>query len=203
MNDKLAAVLQELEAFGEANDAREMDRSRRMLNITRDTGEFLLLLARAVEARRVLEIGTSNGYSTLWLADAVRPLNGVVMTVDRSPFKAEMARENFRRAGLESWIKSHLGDATDFLKQLPDGAFGLIFLDSDRHQYVGWWSDLQRVLALGGLMVVDNAVSHAGEMEDFVRLVQHTPGYLTSLAPIGNGELLVLKEPTRQQRIEE
>ena len=71
MNEKLTTLLAELEAFGEANDAQTTERAERMLNITRDTGEFLLLLIRAQKAKRVLEIGTSNGYSTLWLAHAV------------------------------------------------------------------------------------------------------------------------------------
>ena len=65
---ELAALLAELEAFGKHNDATITDRPRRMLNITRDTGEFLAVLVIAMNARRVLEIGTSNGYSTLWLA---------------------------------------------------------------------------------------------------------------------------------------
>ena len=68
-----------------------------MMNITHDTGEFLLLLARAVEARRILEIGTSNGYSTLWLGEAVRPLGGIVVTIEQSLAKIEMARGNFAR----------------------------------------------------------------------------------------------------------
>jgi predicted O-methyltransferase YrrM len=194
MNQKLATLLNELEVFGKTNDATVNDRSRKMLNITRDTGEFLLLIARAIEARRILEIGTSNGYSTLWLAYAVQQLSGMVITVERSQFKADMARENFERLNMVPWIKQHVGDATDFLKQQTDNSFGLIFLDSDRGQYVGWWNDLQRVMALGGLMVVDNAVSHANEMKNFVDLVQATPGYLTSLVPVGNGELLVLKQ---------
>lgn len=194
MNQKLATLLNELEEFGKTNDATVTDRSRKMLNITRDTGEFLLLMARAIEARRILEIGTSNGYSTLWLAFAVQPLSGTVTTVERSQVKADMARENFERVSLVPSIKQHVGDAGDFLKQQADNSFGLIFLDSDRSQYVGWWSDLQRVLALGGLMIVDNAVSHASEMKNFVEVVQQTPGYLTSLVPVGNGELLVLKQ---------
>jgi hypothetical protein len=68
----------EPERFGEANDAATNGRPRRMLNITRDTGEFLAVLVRATAARRVLEIGTSNGYSTLWLAGAVRDIGGSV-----------------------------------------------------------------------------------------------------------------------------
>ena len=76
MSEPLETVKSELERFGAANDAATQERSRRMLNITRDTGAFLAVLVRATAARRVLEIGTSNGYSTLWLADAARAIGG-------------------------------------------------------------------------------------------------------------------------------
>ena len=85
-------------------------------------------------------------------------------------------------------------DAGQVLKQQADNSFGLIFLDANRQQYVNWWNDLRRVLALGGLLVVDNAVSHAGEMQGFVEVVRKTPDYLTALVPVGNGELMILKE---------
>lgn len=194
MNGKLTALLAELEAFGEANDAAMTDRARRMLNITPDTGEFLLLLIRAQKAKRVLEIGASNGYSTLWLAHAVEPLDGRVTTLELSPRKAEMARANFARAGMQSRIDLHLGDAGDFLKAQARETFDFIFLDSERSEYVGWWNNLQRVLVAGGLLVVDNAVSHAREMENFSARVRETPGYLTSLVPVGKGEFVILKE---------
>lgn len=194
MNPKLAALFQELETFRQVNDARETESARRMLNITHDTGELLVLLARAVDARRILELGTSNGYSTLWLAYAVQPMEGRVITVERSPYKAELARENFKRASLEAWIDLHLGDAGDFLKQQADQSFGLVFLDCERKRYVEWWSDLRRVLVPGGLLIADNAVSHAHEIEPFKQIVQRTPGYFVSIVPVGNGELVVLKE---------
>ena len=78
MNNQLQSLLAELEQFGRANDSETTERPRRMLNITRATGEFLAVLVRATGARRVLEIGTSNGYSTLWLADAARVIGGAV-----------------------------------------------------------------------------------------------------------------------------
>ena len=71
-----------------------------MLNITRDTGEFLAVLVRATLARRVLEIGTSNGYSTLWLASAARAIGGSVTTVEQSDYKVGLASANFARSGL-------------------------------------------------------------------------------------------------------
>ena len=104
MSESLQLLLTELEHFGAANDSAIAERPRRMLNITPETGELLSVLVRAMSARRVLEIGTSNGYSTLWLADAVRATGGAVTTVELSDYKAELARQNFRRSGLGSWI---------------------------------------------------------------------------------------------------
>ncbi len=194
MTEQLLKILRELESFGNENDARATSRSQKMLNITPATGEFLLLLIRATKAKRVLEIGTSNGYSTLWLAQAVQPLGGRVTTVDKSSYKVEMARANFARAGMQQWIDSQLADAGDYLKKVAAGSFDLAFFDSERQEYVGWWPDVQRVLVAGGLLVADNAVSHAQELEPFRQAVLSTPGYLTSLVPVGKGELLILKQ---------
>src|SRR6516165_10299247 len=104
VTDPLDSVLAELEQFGKANDASITERARRMLNITRDTGEFLAVLVRATLARRVLEIGTSNGYSTLWLASAARTIGGTVTTVELTDHKVGLASANFARAGLASCI---------------------------------------------------------------------------------------------------
>src|SRR6476661_228898 len=98
VTDPLDCVLVELEQFGKANDASAAERTRRMLNITRDTGEFLTVLVRATLARRVLEIGTSNGYSTLWLASAARAIGGSVVTIELSEYKIALAAANFARA---------------------------------------------------------------------------------------------------------
>jgi len=194
MDAALAALLAELEAFGNANDERATDRRARMLNITPDTGEFLTVLVRVTRAQRVLEIGTSNGYSTLWLAHAVQPLSGHITTLELSPQKAAMAGTNFARAGLQDWITQHVLDAGDFLQAQPAGSWDLIFLDAERPHYSGYWPHIQRALKPGCLLVVDNAVSHAREVAGFVAMVKQSAGYTTSLVPVGKGEFVVLKE---------
>ena len=189
----LMELLAELEDFGQRNDATITERPRRMLNITRDTGEFLSVLVKAMDAKRVLEIGTSNGYSTLWLAKAARDIGGAVTTVELSEYKVGMARANFARSGLERAITLVHDHAAAVLKRTADGALDLVFLDSERPEYPGWWADLRRVLRPGGLLVVDNATSHAEQLAPFVALVTADPAFSTSLVPVGNGEFLAVK----------
>jgi predicted O-methyltransferase YrrM len=163
-----------------------------MLNITADTGPFLSILIQNCKARRVLEVGTSNGYSTLWLADALTRTDGTVVTIELQDHKVAKAKENFVRSGLNERIQQIQGDAGEYLKKAARESFDLIFLDSDREQYADWWSDLMAVLKPGGLLVVDNATSHAHELREFNSIVEQSQ-FMSSLVPLGNGELLILK----------
>jgi predicted O-methyltransferase YrrM len=193
VSDSVETLKVELERFGEANDRSTNERPRRMLNITRETGEFLSVLVRATVARRVLEIGTSNGYSTLWLAEAARAIDGAITTVEFSDYKLGLASANFQRSGLASFITLVHDDAGRLLQRSAQSAFDFVFLDSERSEYPGWWPQLRRVLRPGGLLVVDNAISHAGEMVPFVALLKADPLFATSLVPVGNGEFLAVK----------
>jgi predicted O-methyltransferase YrrM len=94
MDTALTALLDELARFGDDNDARETERPKRMLNITPDTGRLLSILIRSAGATRVLEVGTSNAYSTIWLADVVRETGGRVTTLESNPGKVTLARAN-------------------------------------------------------------------------------------------------------------
>lgn len=194
MQADLKILKAELERFGEENDSAHTERSQRMLNITRDTGEFLSVMVRAMAARHVLEIGTSNGYSTLWLAEAASSLDGLVMTVERSATKAKMAAHNFSRSGLTEQIRMIQDEAGRVLEQTEDTSVDLLFLDSERSEYVGWWQQLRRVLRPGGLLIVDNALSHQRELAPFIDLVATDPQFTTSLVPVGKGEFLTVKD---------
>lgn len=193
MNEALSQLLAELEQFGQANDASTVERGRRMLNITRDTGEFLAVMVATANAKNILEIGTSNGYSTLWLADAASHTGGSVTTVEVAADKAAMAADNFRKAGLEHLIHQIEGDAGQALAEFDDAEFDLLFLDSARGEYAGWWPDIARLLRKGGVLVVDNAVSHATEMADFCALVRRDAQFISALVPVGKGEFLATK----------
>lgn len=193
MTMQLSELKNELARFGAENDAHETERARRMLNITPDTGEFLSVLVRFGNARRVLEIGTSNGYSTLWIAEAAAAIDGHVTTLEYAGDKVAMARDTFARSGLADRITLVHDDAGQWLAQAADASIDLLFLDSDREQYAGWWPQLRRVLRRGGLLVVDNATSHAAQMEPLRALLDADQDFGTSLVPVGNGELLAVR----------
>ena len=195
MPTSLKALLKELETFGLNHDASPDNRSRRMLNITHDTGEFLAVLVRAMGARRVLEIGTSNGYSTLWLAEAVAATGGRLCSVDVDPGRTAAALENLARAGLDAHVELRTEDAGDVLAQAAPAAWDLVFLDAERPAYAGYWPHLLRALRPGGLLVVDNVLSHAEQVADLRALVAAEPAVRACVVPIGAGAQLVVRDP--------
>ena len=181
-----------LYAAGRAHDSRHADRLARWRNVEPETAELLGVLVRAKDAPRVLEIGTSNGYSTIWLADAAEATGGHVVTLDIEPARTALARENLARANLgEDRVELRTEDAAHALRGFATDAFDVIFLDAERPAYVAYWPDLVRVLAPNGLLAVDNAISHAAEVEGFARLVHGDERVTAALVPIGAGVLLV------------
>jgi predicted O-methyltransferase YrrM len=197
-NDALESLRAELERFGESNDSAFSDRANRMFNITRDTGEFLAVLVLATGARRILEIGTSNGYSTLWLAEAAQALGGSVTTLEIADSKAALAMATFARSGLADVISLITEEAGQFLQRVEESAYDLIFLDSDRDLYAAWWSDLRRALAPGGVLVVDNATSHAAELVPLRTLVTSDAEFKACLVTVGKGEFVSVRQRAAQ-----
>ncbi|WP_210395128.1 O-methyltransferase [Motiliproteus sediminis] len=195
----VATILAELEKLGCDNDRIQNDKSKRYLNITHDTGVFLAWLVNAVQAKTVLEVGTSNGYSTLWLASSVTQTAGHVYTIERDRTKAKEAAANFDRAGLQSRITLLVDEAFSALSRVP-APVDLIFLDADRSAYLDMAPRLYELLKAGGVLVCDNALSHADELADFVNWVQSQAQLSSCLIPVGKGELLIYKAPADPDR---
>lgn len=194
MDSHLAALLEELYTCGREHDARQSDRLDRLRNVEPDTARLLALLIRALAPHRLLELGTSNGYSTLWLADAARAVGGSLTSVELDPTRSSKARENLERAGLRDVVDLRVGDAGSVLAASADGEWSFIFLDAERSAYSGYWPDLARVLPPRGLLAVDNVISHAEEVADFRTLVANDERVTEVLVPIGAGVLLVVGE---------
>jgi predicted O-methyltransferase YrrM len=185
----LDALLDELHESGRKHDAAQADRLDRLRNLEPETGALLAVLLRALGARDVLEIGTSNGVSTLYLAAALRPAGGRLVSVEIEPGRTAMARANLDRAGLDAELRTQ--DAAEALSESPDDAWDVVFLDAERPEYPGYWPELVRVLRPGGLIAADNAVSHAQEMAPFRAVIDAHEGAVSALDATGAGLLLV------------
>jgi predicted O-methyltransferase YrrM len=192
MDQQVADFLEDLYADGREHDEGLADRLARRRNVEPDTARLLSLLIRAKGARDVLELGTSNGYSTIWLAEAVAD-GGRVVSVDVEPDRTRQAAENLTRAGLREIVELRTGDAAELLRTSPDDAWDLIFLDAERPAYVDYWLELVRGLRAGGVLAVDNVLSHADQVAAFRTTVEDDPRVTWALAPTGAGALLVVK----------
>jgi caffeoyl-CoA O-methyltransferase len=175
---RLNAVLAELEALKETRDD--------LWNVSWDAGKFLRILVLSTGAKNVLEIGMSNGFSTLWLADAARANGGSVTSLEVEPYKVEMATATFEKAGLSENITVHLGDGKETLASLQ-GPYDFVFLDAWKGDYITYLRTVTPLLKQGGLIAADNAVSHAEDMVDYLAAVRDESHYDSVLVPLGNG----------------
>src|SRR6266851_7105970 len=134
MDQSLCELLREIAETGLENDGRATERSRMMLNLEPASAQLLSILVRASGVTRALEIGTSNAYSTIWLAWSLAPAGGRIVSIDRNPDKHALARENLQRANLRDRVELRTGDASEIVSQLA-GPFDLVFLDADRRKF--------------------------------------------------------------------
>jgi caffeoyl-CoA O-methyltransferase len=135
-------------------------------------GEFLFILARATQARRVLELGTATGYSAIYLARGCEPEKGQVISLELDAGMAARARRNLAQAGVGDRVEVREGEALLLMDEMP-APFDLIFLDIDKESYLSALSHCQRLLRVGGLLVTDN-VGFTGA-QDFNREIFRRP----------------------------
>ncbi|GAA1689094.1 class I SAM-dependent methyltransferase [Fodinicola feengrottensis] len=192
MDDARRQLLNKLYDEGRAWDGKEPDRLKRRRNVDPGAAAFLITLIRAIPAPRVLEIGTSNGYSTIWLADACAAVGGRVTTVDTDPVTQADAAANIAAAGLADRVDLKIADGGQFLADLPDDSVDLLFLDAERTEYPRWWPHPLRVIRPGGLLVADNATSHPDEIAPLAKLLADAPNCYSTLVPVGSGELVAV-----------
>jgi predicted O-methyltransferase YrrM len=176
------------------HDAALSDRLERFRNVEPRTAELLGVLIRATGARRILELGTSNGYSTVWLADAAEVIGGGVVTVDVVGSRTSLARENVRVARLEALVELRTEDAAETLARSEDGEWEFVFLDAERPAYPSYLRDLVRTLAPRGLLAIDNVESHGHELVDFTSLIEAEPALTQTVVPVGAGLRLAVRD---------
>ncbi len=186
MNTQLKEILAELEAEGKAHDAQETEHGRKMLNLEADTAQLLSILVRSGHKTRLLEIGTSNGYSTLWLADAAQDTGGHVTSIDQSAEKQAMADANLTRAGLREVVTLLLGDALGVAASLEE-TYDFVFLDANRRQYPTLLRLLLPRLLPGALVLADNVHSHPQEITGYLKAIGSHPDFDSAVVAVGKG----------------
>jgi predicted O-methyltransferase YrrM len=157
------------------------------INVTPTQGKFLNLQARMLNAKRILEIGTLGGYSTIWLARALPPA-GKLVTLEYDPKHAEVARKNFQQAGLEKIIELHVGAALDTLPQIVatnPAPFDLIFVDADKKNNPHYFQWALKLSHAGTVIIIDNVIRE-GKILDAQNTDPDIQGIRKVLQDLGN-----------------
>ena len=188
MDSSLQQQLQQWYQQWQQEDANHSDRLQRWRNIEPESAALLALWVRSKRAQKVLEIGTSNGHSTIWLADAVRATGGHVTSLEIEAARTALAQQHLQQVGLAEQVSLHTIDAAEFLSQ-AQADYDVVLLDAERSFYVGYWPDLRRLLTgkTGALLVVDNVLSHAEQVADFIALVQADASMCSHTVSSGSG----------------
>lgn len=173
-------------------DARDRtdgtERMERLRQIQPDTGRFLAILAASTPKGRIIEIGTSAGYSALWLILACRATGKKLTTFEVLPEKLKLARETFETAGVTDHVELIAGDARDHLPHIND--IGFCFLDAEKEIYRDCYDIVIPRLVPGGTLVADNVISHAEQLGPLVDLARTDDRVDAVVIPIDKGELL-------------
>ena len=166
------AFLDELYAHGRAHDEGLAGPARRLRNVEPETAELLGVLVRAMGAERVLEIGTSNGYSTIWLGDAAEAVGGSVLSLEIEAERTAAARDNLTQAGRRPVRRAAHAGRRRGPRRVRRRRLRPLFLDAERREYAELLArPACASCAARGLLVVDNTLSHAKELVEFSELV--------------------------------
>jgi predicted O-methyltransferase YrrM len=167
----------------------------RMRAVGRQTGELLNLLARNLEQPNILEIGTSFGYSGLWLADAARQSGGKMTTLEMHAYKSEFAKTKHEEAGLEQFVDYKIGDAVEHIEKLDIG-IDFILLDLWKDMYVPCLEAFYPKLNPGAIIVADNIIRPGGDsVKAYVKAVRGKQGINSVTLPVGTGLEISRYEP--------
>jgi len=205
INEKIENVLSRLEKDidYETKHLDEIPSEKRLNCISKNIGMFYNILLKSINAKNILEIGMSVGYSGLWFADAVmsnKQLNGQIITIDREKFKIDNARRNFEEAGVDSLIKIREGEARKILHEIKtefkENYFDFIFIDADKESYIEYFDLCLPLVRKGGIIGADNILfpERFNEMmADYLSHVRSKSNVQSVTIPIDNGEEVTIK----------
>ena len=163
--------------------------AKQYTNIAPENGQFLSILIQSIQARNILEVGTSNGYSTIWLAAALKKTRGQLITLEFDPTRAAEAKAHLQEAGLENVVEIRVGNALDEIPKC-DATFDLVFLDAEKNEYRRYLELALPNIRPGGLIVADDTITMRDEMPDYIEFVFNTPILHSVDIPLDDGIIL-------------
>ena len=198
MDAAIAGVLAEYEKRGaeehKLRDQTGMDkwldrRDEFLIAVGPATGQLLNILAKSIKAKTILELGTSYGYSTVWLAEAARATGGKLITLDKADYKHDYARKMLAKAGLAAHVEFRLGDALETIASLP-GPFDFVLVDLWKELYIPCLDLFYPKLSPGAFIAADNMLLPEDYREGALKYRKHVrtkPKIDTVLLPVGSG----------------
>ena len=205
INEKIQNVLSRLEKDidYENSHRNEVSSEERLNCVSKNIGMFYNIMLKSINAKKILEIGMSVGYSGLWFADAVMSStqsDGQIITIDREKFKIDKATQNFEEAKVDSLIKIREGEAKKILHEIKEefgeNYFDFIFIDADKESYIEYFDLCLPLVRKGGIIGADNILfpERFNEMmTDYLSHVRSNPNVQSVTVPIDNGEEITFK----------
>ncbi len=192
IDDAAVAVLRRLEAQDAQERAQRVGRRERLRQVTPEVGRFLHTFVLAAKPRSIVEIGTSGGYSTIWLAMAAAAIGATLVTLEIDPAKVQTARTSLRDAGVVDSVTIVQGDAFEYLKRRRE-PIDFAFLDAEKEDYLAFYELVVPLMPAGAVLVADNLTSHAEELAPFRERALSDARVSAVVVPIGRGELLAVR----------
>lgn len=203
MKTPIFEVLEKLENQSSLEKSRKMDvpADERMLAITKDTGKLLNMMIRIKNAKNMLEVGMSVGYSTIWCAEAIIENDGKITTIEQNPKKIKRAKENFQNADVSDAITIQKGTARQILREFNlqekyREYFDFVLIDADKENVIEYFDMIMPLVSVGGVIVTDNILypgKYREDMKKYSAHIQASPNARTITLPIGNGEEITVK----------
>jgi predicted O-methyltransferase YrrM len=191
MDEKIKNRMKYLEDIDQVDRNDDTPRMERLRQIPPETGKFITLIASNCPEGEFIEIGTSAGYSTLWLSLLALERKIKIKTFEILPAKIQLAKETFRKAGIEDSVELIEGDALNYLDKLERISF--CFLDAEKEIYESCWDIVSGKIISGGILIADNAINHRETIQPMIDKSLNDNRYDSMIVPIGKGELVCRK----------
>lgn len=168
---------------------KELEKTQKQFwNISRTTAEFLYNIIVDSKAKSVVEVGTSNGYSGIWLGKALKKTGGRLTTIEFYDKRLDVAKENFEKCGVADIIETKRGDAATILEYLPeDFKIDFAFVDANKSQYIKFFEFIKPHLNVGGYIACDNVISHAAKVQTFLDAIDADSDFENVVLPLPAG----------------